>query len=75
MFIDLHKAYDTVPVNRVFKVLQDTNINYTLIRALKNLYEESTSQIKIGNTLSGRFFVNKIYDKDAVFLPHYLKYM
>ena len=59
MFIDLHKAYDTVPVNRLFKVLQETNINHTLIRALKNLYEESSSQVKIGNRLSEKFFTNK----------------
>lgn len=59
MFIDLHKAYDTVPVTKLWKVLQETNINHTLINALQNLYMDSTSRVKIGKRLSKSFPVNK----------------
>lgn len=59
MFIDLQKAYDTVPINKLWKVLQETNLSQTLIKALKNLYDGSTSQIKVGNKLSQKFVVNK----------------
>lgn len=59
MFIDLQKAYDTVPVNKLWKVLQETNISHTLIKALKNLYDQTISQVKVGNKLSPEFIVNK----------------
>lgn len=49
MFIDLKKAYETIPVKKLWSVLQETNINYTIIKALKNLYNGSTSRVKIGN--------------------------
>lgn len=58
-FIDLQKAYDTVPVTKLWEVLQESNINYTLIKALKNLYHGSTSRIKISNFLTSEFPVSK----------------
>ena len=51
MFIDLHKAYDTVPVTKLWKVLQETYINNTLINALQNLYMGASSKVKIGKRL------------------------
>ena len=59
MFMDLHKAYDTVPVTKLWKVLQETNINNFLINALQNLYTGATSKVKIGKRLSKGFIVNK----------------
>lgn len=59
MFIDLKTAYDTVPVKKLWNMLQETNINHKIIKTLKNLYDESTSRIKIGNKLSQKFPVNK----------------
>ena len=47
MFVDLTKAYDSI-------VLGELNINYTLIKALQNLYGK-TAQVKIGNKLSHPF--------------------
>lgn len=54
MLIDLH-----IPINRLWKVLQETNINHILIDALKNIYEGSISQIKIGNKVSQTFPISK----------------
>lgn len=59
MFIDLKKLYDTVPVKSYGVCCEETNINYTEIKALKNLYDGSTSRIKIGNRLSQKFPINK----------------
>lgn len=59
IFVDLQKAYDTVPINKLWQVLQESNINYTLIRALKNLYDGSKSRIKTNNGLSPAFAVTK----------------
>ena len=33
MFIDLQKAYDNIPISKLWEVLQNTNINHTLIKA------------------------------------------
>lgn len=38
MYVDLKKAYDSVPLKKLWEILQETNINQTLITALKNLY-------------------------------------
>lgn len=59
MFIDLQKAYDTVPVKKLWKVLHETNVNHTIIRALKNLYDGTSSRVKIGNNFSEKFPVDK----------------
>lgn len=59
MFIDLQKAYDTVPIKMLWKILQKTNINQTLIQVLKNLYDGSTSRVKIGNMLPSKLTLNK----------------
>lgn len=40
-------------------MLQQSNVNYTLIKDLQNLYAKSTSKVKNGNQLSKDFPVNK----------------
>lgn len=52
LFVDLTKAYDTVPVNKLWEVLEGTCISATVINAIKNLYEDSTSKVKNGKYIS-----------------------
>lgn len=59
MYVDLKKAYDSVPLKKLWEILQETNINQTLITTLKNVYTDSTSRIKSGKNLSQEFTVNK----------------
>ena len=59
MFVDLQKAYDNIPMQKMWEVLQETNINHTLIQAIQNLYKNMTSVIKIGNKITESFLVNK----------------
>ena len=40
LFVDLEKVYDSVPLKKLWKALERTNINITLIEAAKKLYEE-----------------------------------
>jgi len=54
LFVDLTKAYDSIPILKLWEVLGELNINNTLIKALQNLYG-NTAQVKIGNTLSHPF--------------------
>lgn len=58
-FIDLQKAYDIVPLMKLWEVLQESNINYTLIKALRNLYKDSRSRTKQNNRLSMEFSISK----------------
>ena len=58
LFVDLTKAYDSIPILELREVLGKSNINNTLIKALQNLYG-NTAQVKIGNTLSHHFNITK----------------
>jgi hypothetical protein len=46
--VDLTKAYDNIPISKLWQVLGESNINNTLSKALQNLYG-NTAQVKIGN--------------------------
>ena len=59
LFVDLEKAYDSVPLKNFWKALKHNNISNSIIMAIKRLYENSFSRIKIGNQLSSGFYVTK----------------
>jgi hypothetical protein len=42
LFIDLTKAYDSIPILKLWEVLGESNINNTLAKALQNLYWKQT---------------------------------
>jgi len=58
LFVDLTKAYDSIPILKMWEVLGELNINNTLVTALQNLYG-NTAQVKIGNKLSHPFNITK----------------
>jgi hypothetical protein len=51
LFIDLTKAYDSTPLNKLWEILDGLAINTRLIEAIKALYEGSSYKIKIGNLI------------------------
>ena len=55
LFVDLEKADDSVPLKNLCKTLEPYNISNSIIRAIKRLYENSFSKIKIGKQLSWDF--------------------
>lgn len=59
LYVDLKKAYDSVPQLKLWEALEKTNINITLIKAVQELYKDNTSKIKKGQTLSKGFNINK----------------
>lgn len=59
LFVNLSKAYDTIPVKQMWKILEATHINVTVITALKQLYQYIVSNIKNGNRLSSGVKVTK----------------
>ena len=59
LFSDLPKAYDSVPLNKLWEVLEKSAINTRLIEAIKLLYKGCSSKIKIGNLTTKGFKVTK----------------
>jgi hypothetical protein len=49
LFVDLEKAYESVPLKNLWKALEHYNISNSIIRTIKRLYENSFSKIKIRN--------------------------
>ena len=44
LFVDLEKAYDSVPLQNLWKALEHCNISNSIIRTIKRLYENSFFQ-------------------------------
>jgi len=59
LFVDLEKSYDSVPLENLWKTLEHYNIRNSIIKAIKRLYENSVSKIKIGKQLSSGFYTTK----------------
>ena len=72
LFVDLWKAYDSIPILKLWEVLGESNINNTLIKALKNLYVYTAKWILETNypTLS---ILLRDYARDAAFPLHFLR--
>jgi hypothetical protein len=52
LFIDLTKAHDSVPLNKLWETLDRSTINTRLIEAINSLYKGSSSKIKIENLIT-----------------------
>lgn len=59
MFVDLRKAYDSVPLVKLWEALEKTNVNIELVEAVKTLYYQQTTRIKTGNLITPGFTVTK----------------
>jgi hypothetical protein len=59
LFVDLEKAYDNIPLIKLWKALEETGISSTLTKTVKELYRRSLYYIKQGGLLSERFEVTK----------------
>jgi hypothetical protein len=59
LFINLTKACDSIPLNKLWKTLDGLAINTRLIVAIKTLYEGYSCKIKIGNLITKGFKVTK----------------
>jgi hypothetical protein len=59
LYVDLEKPYDSVPLKNLWKALKYYNISNSIIRAIKTLYENSISKIKIWKQLSSGFYGTK----------------
>ncbi|XP_030765487.1 uncharacterized protein LOC115889574 [Sitophilus oryzae] len=73
LYVDLKKAYDSVPQSKLWEALEKTNISITLIKAVQELYKNNTSQVKKGQTVLKGFSINKGLKKGCCLLPTLFK--
>ena len=59
IFVDLEKAYDTVPLKKLFEILPGAGLSKTYVRAIWNMYKDSKSLVKMGNARSEKFHTTK----------------
>jgi len=72
LFVDLTKAYDSIPILKLWEVLKELNINNTLIKALQNLY---TNTAQILETNYPKFLtLLRDYARDRGFSLHFLRF-
>jgi len=58
-FIDLKKAYDSVPRAKLWKAMKELNIPQQLIIAVKNMYKNNVVAVKVGNKIGNNFKTTK----------------
>ena len=57
-FLDLRKAFDTVPRHILFAKLHKVGIQGKMLRVIQNLFSSNPANVQIGDFLSPEFFVN-----------------
>jgi hypothetical protein len=60
VFVDLEKAYDSVPRKMLWKTLEMKSISEPLINATKEIYNGNRCQMKIGTSLSQALYTSKV---------------
>jgi hypothetical protein len=73
LFVDVEKAYDSVPLKNVWRALEHYNISNCIIRTINRPYENSFSKIKIGKHLPSGFYVTKRLRKGCNLSPTLFK--
>ncbi|XP_024891525.1 uncharacterized protein LOC112467233 [Temnothorax curvispinosus] len=68
-FIDLKKAYDSVPRNRLWQVLCDIGINSNIIQVIQEMYAKNKAYIKEGTRLSRPLIPTKELRQGCSLLP------
>lgn len=59
IFIDLEKAYDNVPLSKLFNVLDRSDISKAYVRAIFNLYKNAKCAVKRGKHVSETIKITK----------------
>jgi len=73
IFVDLRKAYDTIPIVKLWNAMRAAGINEIYVKATKNFYENNVSAIKIGNKVSEEFRVTKGLRQGCAMAPTLFK--
>lgn len=72
-FVDLRKAYDTIPITKLWNAMRAAGIKETYVKAVKNFSENNVSAIKIGDKISEEFRVTKGLRQGCAMAPTLFK--
>lgn len=59
VFVDLEKAYDSVPIKKLFESMTKVGISEVYIRSIWNIYRDAKALVKWGNNTSEKFTITK----------------
>jgi hypothetical protein len=59
VFIDIEKAYDSVPRKLLWQALERASISEHIIDILKSVYSNNRCQVKVGSLLSRELYTSK----------------
>ena len=70
VFIDLEKAYDRVPIEILWKVLEKKEVRIAYIQALKNMYHGSETRVRTCGGDSKPFKITMGLHQDSALSPY-----
>ena len=74
-FIDYAKAFDSVDLNKVLKILKEMGIPDHLTYLLRNLYAGQEATVRTGHCTTDWFQIGKGVRQGCILSPAYLTYM
>lgn len=63
--VDLEKAYDTVPLEKLFQILTKVGLSGVYVRTIANIYKNERSMVKQGTLKSESFPVIKGFKQEC----------
>lgn len=72
LFVDLKKAHDNVPLNKLWEALETRTIKIMMIKSIEEMSKNSNFDMKIGKKLSNGVYTNKGL-KQRCYSPKLLK--
>ena len=57
LFVDLRKAYDSVPRQALWKVLEKYGVPEKILNVVKSFHEGMHAEVRVGSTVTDRFEV------------------
>ena len=68
-FVDLRKAFDSVPRDILFTKIAQTGISGKFVNTLKTLYENNVCRVKLDNGLTNTFLANQGVKQGCILSP------
>ena len=74
-FLDLEKAFDKVPRDKLFSKVYNSGIRGKMFRIIKDLFSSNPANVLLDNFLSPEFMINRGVLQGSKLGPSYLIYL
>ena len=71
LFIDFHKAFDTIELKAILDALNDCRVDFRYSRLIYNIYKNATMSVRL-HEASNHIQIGKGVRKGALYLQKYL---